>query len=211
MRLPQRRARSGLGKRASPVAGTGQLGPDFTAGLWTSWIEWAAWPYLGASAANRNWWQVLLDGSASDPLQGGVGQLFEALSKDPILRAAEDTLNANPLRQIIPWTGPRSSARCEPPGLQLISRPEQAIASTIEFNLRAWQSVSGYGTRPVALVRTGAFAPAARGGEDKRFAAPEWQHNPAYRTLKELYLLASEWLLGWRPKSSPDSCRTAMA
>jgi polyhydroxyalkanoate synthase len=33
------------------------------------------------------------------------------------------------------------------------------------------------------------------GATDKRFAAPEWHGNPAYRTLKELYLLASEWLL----------------
>ena len=30
---------------------------------------------------------------------------------------------------------------------------------------------------------------------DKRFAAPEWHTNPAYRTLKEVYLLASDWLL----------------
>ena len=39
--------------------------------------------------------------------------------------------------------------------------------------------------------------------EDKRFAAPEWQHNPAYRTLKELYLLASEWLLGAAAEVEP--------
>ena len=37
--------------------------------------------------------------------------------------------------------------------------------------------------------------PEASGGADKRFAAPEWQGNPVYRTLKELYLLASDWLL----------------
>ena len=30
---------------------------------------------------------------------------------------------------------------------------------------------------------------------DKRFAAPEWHTNPVYRTLKEIYLLASDWLL----------------
>lgn len=34
----------------------------------------------------------------------------------------------------------------------------------------------------------------ARGG-DKRFAAPESYANPVYRTLKEAYLLASDWLL----------------
>jgi polyhydroxyalkanoate synthase len=39
--------------------------------------------------------------------------------------------------------------------------------------------------------------------EDKRFAAPEWQHNPSYQTLKELYLLASEWLLGLAAEAEP--------
>ena len=38
-------------------------------------------------------------------------------------------------------------------------------------------------------------AAAASGGADKRFAAPEWQDNPIFRTLKEFYLLASDWLL----------------
>ena len=39
-------------------------------------------------------------------LQGGVRQLGEMLAKDPILRAAEEALNANPLREVVPvdWT-----------------------------------------------------------------------------------------------------------
>ena len=32
-------------------------------------------------------------------------------------------------------------------------------------------------------------------GADKRFEAPEWHGNPAYRTLKDMYLLASDFLL----------------
>ncbi|WP_236728781.1 PHA/PHB synthase family protein [Methylobacterium sp. WSM2598] len=35
----------------------------------------------------------------------------------------------------------------------------------------------------------------AAGRADKRFSAPEWQSNPAYVALKDLYLLASDWLL----------------
>ena len=37
-------------------------------------------------------------------------------------------------------------------------------------------------------------AEAAKSG-DKRFAAPEWHSNALYHTLKEVYLLASDWLL----------------
>jgi polyhydroxyalkanoate synthase subunit PhaC len=41
------------------------------------------------------------------------------------------------------------------------------------------------------------------GGGDKRFAAPEWQNNPVYRTMKEFYFLASDWLLH-QPVGSDD-------
>jgi polyhydroxyalkanoate synthase subunit PhaC len=37
-------------------------------------------------------------------------------------------------------------------------------------------------------------AEAAKSG-DRRFAAPEWHSNALYRMLKEVYLLASDWLL----------------
>jgi polyhydroxyalkanoate synthase len=81
-------------------------------------------------------------------------------------------------------------------------------AKLLDFNLRAWQSTLGI-WNDAALCYLGLEPSPPRQGatEDKRFAAPEWQHNPAYRTLKELYLLASEWLLG----AAADPCRTAMA
>jgi hypothetical protein len=62
-----------FGEAGELGSGNQPLGPDFTASLWTSWVEWAAQQAtsMGASAANRNWWQVLLDRIASDPLQGG--------------------------------------------------------------------------------------------------------------------------------------------
>jgi len=46
-----------------------------------------------------------------------------------------------------------------------------------------------------AIVRVGTARAGGFGGADKRFAAPEWQGHPIYRTLKEFYLLASDWLL----------------
>ena len=172
-----------FGEAGEPGSGNRPLGPDFTASLWTSWVEWAAQQAtsMGASAANRNWWQVLLDRIASDPLQGGIGQLFEALSKDPTLRAAEDTLNANPLRQIIPLDWAEIVRALRTAWLQVMTRPEQAIASTIEFNLRASQSVldiwNKAGQRWLGVEHSAASQGA---GEDKRFAAPEWQGNPVF-------------------------------
>ena len=55
-----------------------------------------------------------------------------------------------------------------------------------------WQEAGqrwlGLAARPSAKGRCPAAA-------DKRFAAPEWHTNPVYRTLKEVYLLASDWLM----------------
>ena len=80
-----------------------------------------------------------------------------------------------------------------------MSRPGNAIAHAAEFSRQAWQSVidswSGTGHLWLGAVKSEPSATAKGTEEDKRFAAPEWQANPAYRTLKELYLLASDWLL----------------
>ena len=57
-----------------------------------------------------------------------------------------------------------------------------AVEAWNEAGRRWWEGSGGGGGKPA-------------GGGDKRFAAPEWHTNPAYRTLKEAYLLASDWLL----------------
>ena len=51
---------------------------------------------------------------------------------------------------------------------------------------RRWWGQAGFDTAEAAKVG------------DKRFAAAEWHGNPLYRTLKEVYLLASDWLLKHR-------------
>ncbi len=129
-------------------------------------------------------------------LQDQVRQLGEMLAHDPLLRASEDALSANPLREVIPVDWPEIARALRTVWLRSLSRPEQAFAAAIDLNARLWQSAldiwaaagrSWWGLPPDA-------APAASGA-DKRFAAPEWEGNPVFRTLKELYLLASDWLL----------------
>src|SRR5438128_792569 len=75
-------------------------------GLWTSWVESISklardMGALPGGLPGQAAWQM-----SPDQLIGGLQQLREMAAKDSILdsilRAADDALNANPFRQIIP-------------------------------------------------------------------------------------------------------------
>ena len=113
-----------------------------------------------------------------------------------ILHASDDALNANPLRQLIPVDWAEVARALRTVWLRSVSRPDRAMAAAADFNMVQGQSwVDTWNDawrRWCGLARP---EPAPSGGADKRFAAPEWQSNPVYHTLKELYLIASDWLL----------------
>ena len=134
-------------------------------------------------------------------LEEDVHQLGEWLAGDPLLLASEETLNANPLHEVIPVDWAEIVRALRTIWLHQLSRPEATITAAAEFNLKLIQSTVDtwtefaqrwYGMAPSSADAAGG-EPAS--GKDKRFAAPEWQNNPVYRTLKEFYLLASDWLL----------------
>ena len=166
--------------------------PETMLQLWSSWIEKASKPELAIPAL-----QMGPDQLTGNLLQSAIKQLGEMLAHDPVLRAAEDALNANPLRQVIPVDWAEIARALRTIWLRSMSRPEKAIAAATDFNLRLWQSAietwNEAGQRWMGLAQSGTPTPAPSG--DKRFAAPEWQSNPAFSTLKQLYFLASEWLL----------------
>jgi polyhydroxyalkanoate synthase len=179
--------------------------PEAIMGAWTSWVEAVSklWSSQGPAAT--------IPGQVSRPgpedvlghglREGGVHQLGEWLSKDPILLASEKALNANPLRQVIPIDWAEIAAALRTVWLHQLSRPDTAIAAAMEFNRKLAQSMfetwTDMAQRWWGVAPPEADAPTGKpaGGGDKRFAAPEWQNNPVYRTLKELYFLASDWLL----------------
>ena len=179
-------------------------------GIWTSWVETASKLASSQGAPGQASWQMSPDQLTGGLLQGGLRQLGDMLAKDPILRATEEALNANPLRQVIPVDWAEIARALRTVWLRQLSRPDQALASAADFNRKLWQSASDAwneaGQRWWGLARHDA-PPAPVAGGDKRFAAPEWQSNPAYRTLKELYLLASDWLL--RQASEADDLSPA--
>ncbi|HEY0425794.1 MAG TPA: alpha/beta fold hydrolase, partial [Rhodopila sp.] len=174
--------------------------PDAMLSVWSSWMEAAtssAKHWGGRSGdGGTQWWQAAPDAAAEHALASGVKQFNELLAKDPVLHAIDQMWNANPLRDVVPVDWAEIARALRTVWMRSMRQPGKAISSAMEFNTRVlsaatevwndaarrWLSGTGGDAKP-----TGPF--------DKRFAAPEWQGNPAYRTLKEIYLLASSWLL----------------
>ena len=187
-------------EKTTTPPGTPSPRPEMMFGLWTSWVE-----SISKLASDMKTAPEGLPGQAAwqmspDQLTSGLKQLGDMAAKDSILasilRATDDALNANPLRQVIPVDWAEIARALRTIWLRTISRPESAMAAAADFNMR--QGQASIDTWNEAWQRWCGLArpePAASGGADKRFAAPEWQGNPIFRTLKELYLLASDWLL----------------
>jgi len=197
--LPQNKVDSGGRTQGRSDAGSGPQQPDMTLGPWVSWLE----QNFGAARdwidSDKPWWQVTADELAGKMLAGGAKQLDDILAKDPILHSVDQMWNANPLREVVPIDWAEITRALRTVWLHSLRKPEKAIAAVAELNLTLWRSALDTWTeasqRWWGLAGTDSSQGSAPAPSDKRFSAPEWLNNPVYRTLKELYLLASDWLL----------------
>ena len=73
----------------------------------------------------------------------GVRHLAKAMDDNPFARAAEDALNSNPMHQVIPVNWAEVVRALRTVWLYQLSRPENAAAKLLDFNLRAWQCTLG--------------------------------------------------------------------
>jgi polyhydroxyalkanoate synthase len=104
--------------------------------------------------------------------------------------------NANPLREVVPVDWAEIARALRIVWLRSLGKPK-ALQAVVDLNQDLWRSAVDIwqeaGQRWLGLAS--ASPPTAPTAADKRFAAPEWHTNPVYRTLREVYLLASDWLL----------------
>ncbi|MEA2790482.1 MAG: poly[(R)-3-hydroxyalkanoate] polymerase subunit PhaC [Acetobacteraceae bacterium] len=171
-------------------------GPDAMIGLWTSWMEQYANTAPDGTKSSGSLWPRIPEHLDGDMLESVLRQLNEALAKDPLLHAIDQAWNANPLRDVVPIDWAEIARALRTIWVRSLGHPAAALSSIAELNARTWQSAietwNEAGKRWWGLAASEAApAPAA----DKRFAAPEWQNNPVYRMLRDVYLLASDWLL----------------
>ncbi len=201
-------SRDGTGSDAAAGAtdagtGTPAEGDRPAVGVLPPWMT--PWPAGGMDA--------VLGGAMAE----GTAALRRRLEEDPSLAALDRMWNANPLREVVPvdWAEVARSLRLV--WMRAMARPDQAMASAMRLGAEMWRvglsAWSEAGRRWMGLDPSGATAGAGAAREgDKRFAAPEWSDNPAFRVVKECYLLASDWLLE-RPELSgleePERTRVA--
>jgi polyhydroxyalkanoate synthase len=183
--------------QAQLQSGVNVPGPDMMLGLWASWMDQLSASTHVALDHGKPWPEVAFDNPADRMLAGGVKQLQETLSKDPTLRSVDRMWNANPLREVVPIDWAEIARALRIVWLRSLAKPGAAKAM-MDLNQDLWCSTLDVwqeaGQRWLGI----ADAPVAKGSAsaaDKRFAAPEWHTNPAYRILKEVYLFASDWLL----------------
>ena len=171
------------------------LAIDALPGIWSTWMQFGFDMTQRWTSLVQPWWQ-LPDLRAGDLPSAGAKQLTEDLAHDPLLKSIEQMWNANPLHDVIPldWAGIAWALRTV--WLRSLTRPDMLPAFS-ELNATVWRAAldiwSEAGRRWCGLVSSDP-AEAAKSG-DKRFASPEWHSNALYHTLKEVYLLASDWLL----------------
>ena len=173
------------------------LRPDVALGLWMSWMETHFGKAQDWTGTAKPWWQVTPDDLAGNMLAAGSRQLSEILARDPLLHSIDQMWNANPMREVVPVDWAEIARSLRTIWVRSLARPGTSLRSAAELNARLWQTAitnwNQAGQRWWGLAEP---APTdAKKGGDKRFAAAEWHENPVYRTLKEMYLLASDWLI----------------
>jgi polyhydroxyalkanoate synthase len=173
-------------------------GPDVMLSLWASWMDQMSASARAPSDLGRTWWEMTTNNPASSLIAGGVEQLQTSLSQDPTLRTVDQVWNANPLREVVPVDWAEIARALRIVWLRSLRKPSAALA-VVDFNQDLWRSALEVwheaGQRWLGLAGASSGKGPASGAADKRFAAPEWHTNPAYRTLQQVYLLASDWLL----------------
>lgn len=119
-----------------------------------------------------------------------------AIANDPLLSAMEKLWDANPMQNVLPINWMEITKSLQTLWAREMTDPQRAIERATDFNAQVWgatmeawrDSASRFWGLPTEEKKE-------EDRPDKRFSAPEWESNPFYQTLKESYLLASEFLL----------------
>src|SRR5215203_5491446 len=179
----------GRGEAAAPMA-------PFD--VWTQWLRSNMGEMMAPPGVSVPWLvpSGISTGEEAEALPEG------AIRNDPMLQVVEQLWDANPLRNVLPINWVEITRALQTLWARELSDPAGAAQRAAEYNRRFFET-----TMEVWSDATARFWGLPRqekeekGRPDKRFAEPEWENNPFYQTLKESYLLASEYLLNEAEKT----------
>ncbi len=150
-------------------------GPATPLDLWTTWFE-------------KSLEGVRTPENAEPPFEG-----------DPMLATVDRMWRANPLQDVLPINWAEISRSLQTLWVREMSNPQRAMQAATEYNTRLMAATMETWTTAVSRMWGLPVPEQKRQVEpskgDNRFSAGEWDENPYYQTLKQMYLLASEYLL----------------
>jgi polyhydroxyalkanoate synthase subunit PhaC len=161
--------------------------------LWTQWLKSTLGEVTATPGASVPWLTSpgVSTGEEAEPLPEG------AIRQDPLLSTVEKLWDANPLQNVLPINWVEITRALQTLWAREMSDPARATQRATEYNQRLFQTTmevwSDAAARFWGLPRQEKEEEGKK--PDKRFSGPEWEANPYYRTLRESYLLASEYLL----------------
>ena len=186
------------GGRNAAMNGISSQSPDQMLGMWTTWMDHLSGAPQAAQKLAWTQWPSMTASVGFPVFPGNADQLGKSLASDPLLRSLDQIWNANPLREVVPIDWAEIAWALRTVWLRSAGKPKAAM-SLVEFNQGLWQAFfeawHEAGQRWLNLFGLSSVEESPATSRDKRFAAPEWRSNPAYLALKQLYLLASDWLL----------------
>jgi polyhydroxyalkanoate synthase len=113
---------------------------------------------------------------------------------DPLMLVIEQLRNAGFSSDIIPINWKEIAQALQTLWMREMSNPVRAMQAATEHNRRLFETTMDVWND--AAARFWGFPRQKEVSQpDKRFSAPEWDTNPYYQTLKQMYLLASDYLL----------------
>ncbi len=169
--------------------------------VWAEWMRENMGPMTATPGASVPW--LMMPGIRTEE---EAAELPEgAVRNDPLLSVVEKLWDANPMQNVLPIDWVEITRALQTLWAREMSDPARAMERATDFNarlfgatMRSWQEATN------RLWGLGASQEEDEGRPDKRFSAPDWEQNPFYETLKESYLLASEYLLDEAEKTDGE-------
>jgi polyhydroxyalkanoate synthase subunit PhaC len=183
------------GERGEAAAPAAPLAPF---DVWTQWLKSNMGEVMAPPGVSVPWIVPagINTGEEAESLPEG------AIRNDPMLQVVEQLWNANPLQNVLPINWVEITRALQTLWAREMSDPAAAAQRAAEYNRRFFETTMEVWSD--ATTRFWGLPQQEKEEEnrpDKRFAEPEWESNPFYQTLKESYLLASEYLLNEAEKT----------